>query len=54
MKTILHFTKHHAMKMYGGVELELHALTLVPDGSEWSASPPDRLTPVKVPPVPFG
>jgi hypothetical protein len=29
---ILYLTDHHAMKMYGGAEVELHALTSAPDG----------------------
>jgi len=32
---------YHAMKMYGTVEVQLHAiLTSPPDGGEWSASCP--------------
>jgi hypothetical protein len=39
-------TKHHAMKMYWGVEVKLHAfLTSALNGGEWSASRPGRFTP---------
>jgi len=35
----------HAMKVYGGVNLEFQLLlTLVLDGSEWSISQPSGLT----------
>jgi hypothetical protein len=38
-------SKHHAMKVYGEVEVQLHAsLTSARDGSERSASRPGRLT----------
>jgi hypothetical protein len=38
-------TKRHAMKTYGGVEVQLHAyLTPGIDGGEWSASGPGRFT----------
>jgi hypothetical protein len=38
-------TKHHAINMYWGVEVQLHALLpLVIDGNEWSASGPGRFT----------
>jgi len=46
MKLSLCLTKHHAMQMYGGVEVWLHAfLNSAPDGSKWSASHAGRLTP---------
>jgi hypothetical protein len=39
-------TKHHAMKTYWGVEVQLYALlTSAPDGGEWLASCPGRFTP---------
>jgi hypothetical protein len=39
-------TKHHTMKMHGGVEVQLHAfLTSAVDGDDWSASRPGRFTP---------
>jgi hypothetical protein len=39
VKLSLHFVKHHAMKTYRGVEVQLHAfLTWALDGSEWSSS----------------
>jgi len=39
-------TKHHAMKTYEGVEVQLHAfLTLVLDEGKWSASHPGHFTP---------
>jgi hypothetical protein len=38
--------KHHAIKTYWGVEVELHAfLTSTLDESEWLASPPGRFIP---------
>jgi hypothetical protein len=48
VKLSLCLTKHHAMKTYWGMEVQLHAfLTSALDGSEWSASRPDRFTPRK-------
>jgi hypothetical protein len=48
VKLSLRLTKHHAMKTYWGVEVQLHAcLTSALDGDEWSASRPGRLTPRK-------
>jgi hypothetical protein len=39
-------SKHSAIKMYGGVEVQLHVfLTLVLDEDEWSASHPSHFTP---------
>jgi hypothetical protein len=36
----------HAVKMYGGLEVQLHVLlTSELDGGEWSASRPGRFTP---------
>jgi len=41
MKTYPALHKHHTMKMYGGMEVELHEfLTLGLDGGERSASHP--------------
>jgi hypothetical protein len=40
-------TKHHTIKVYGVMEVSLHALTSVLDRSEQSASLPDRFTPEK-------
>jgi hypothetical protein len=46
VKLSLCLTKHHTVKTYDGVLIQLHAfLTLVLDGSEWLASGPDRSTP---------
>jgi hypothetical protein len=46
VKLSLCLTKHHAMKTYWGVEVQLHAfLTSALDGGEWSASRPGRFTP---------
>jgi hypothetical protein len=44
-------TKHHAVRMYWGVEVYLHEfLTSALDGGEWSGSPSGRFTlGVKVP-----
>jgi hypothetical protein len=45
VKLSLCFTKHHAMKAYWEVEVQLHAfLTSALDGAEWSASRPGRFT----------
>jgi hypothetical protein len=39
-------TEHHAMKVYWGVKVQLHAfLTSALDGGEWSASHHGRFTP---------
>jgi hypothetical protein len=36
---------YHAMKMYGGVKIQLHTfLIMVLDGGEWSASHPSCFT----------
>jgi hypothetical protein len=41
VKLSLHLTKHHTMKTYCGVEVQIHAfLTSALDGGEWSASQP--------------
>jgi len=40
----LRLTKHHAIKIYGAVELHLHAfLTSSLDGGEWPSSNPGHL-----------
>jgi hypothetical protein len=45
VKLSLCLTKHHAMKSYGSMEVQLHAfLTLAQGGSEWSASHTDHFT----------
>jgi hypothetical protein len=45
LKLSLCLTKHHAMKTYCGVEVQLHAFLIsVLDGGEWSASRPGRFT----------
>jgi hypothetical protein len=42
------FTKHHAMKAYWGVKVQLHIfLTSALDGGAWSASRPCCFTPGK-------
>jgi hypothetical protein len=39
-------TRHHAVKAYGGVEVQLHVLlTLAVDGGEMSLSRPGQFTP---------
>jgi hypothetical protein len=46
VKLSLCLTKHHAVKMYGGVEVQIHVfLTSVLDGGKWSVSRPRRFTP---------
>jgi hypothetical protein len=46
VKLFLCLTENHAMKVYWGVEVELHAfLTSTLDGSEWLASRPAHSTP---------
>jgi hypothetical protein len=46
VKLSLCLTKHHAMKTYWGVEIQLHALLISAlDGGEWSASRPGCFTP---------
>jgi hypothetical protein len=46
LKLSLCLTKHHAMKMYWGVEVWLHAFLISAlDGGEWSASRLGRFTP---------
>jgi hypothetical protein len=46
IKLSLCLTKHHTMKMYWGVEVELHVLlTSALDGGEWSVLRPGRFTP---------
>jgi hypothetical protein len=45
VKLSLCLTKHHAMKTYWGVEVDLHVfLTLALGGGEWSALLPGRFT----------
>jgi hypothetical protein len=42
----MYLTKHHAMKMYWGVEIQHHTfLTIALEGGEWSASCPGHFTP---------
>jgi hypothetical protein len=41
LKLFLWLTKHHAMKTYWGVEVQIHAFFAL-DGGEWSASRPGR------------
>jgi len=44
-KDIPYLIKHHAMKIYGEVEVQLHIfLTLALDGGEWLASCPVHFT----------
>jgi hypothetical protein len=49
VKLSLRLTKHDTMKMYGGVEVQLHAL----NGGDWSVSGPGAITPGKESPVPL-
>jgi hypothetical protein len=45
VKLSLCLTKYHVMKMYGGVEVQLHLIFISAlDGGEWSASGPGRIT----------
>jgi len=47
--------KHHTTKMYGWVEVQIHAvLTSALGGGEWSISHPGHFALVKMPPVPTG
>jgi len=44
--------KHHIRKIYGGIEVNVHAfITLVPDGGWWSASRHGRLNSLENTPV---
>jgi hypothetical protein len=46
VKLSLHVTKHHAIKTYGGVEVQLHAFLISAlDGDDWSAPRSGRFTP---------
>jgi hypothetical protein len=46
VKLPLRLTKHHILKTYGRVEVQLHAfLTSALDGGEWSRSRPGRFIP---------
>jgi hypothetical protein len=36
--------KYYTMNIYGGVEVQLHALTLALNGGEWSVSRPSHFT----------
>jgi hypothetical protein len=49
-----HLPKHRSKKVYGEVEIQLHALTSTLDGGGWSASRSGRFTLDKVLPVPTG
>jgi hypothetical protein len=43
--------QHYAMKMYGGVDINLHIfITLALDGGKWSASHASHLNPWKIVP----
>jgi len=54
-RRILCLIKHHAIKICGGVEVELHTfLTLVLDTGEWSFACPSHFTPEQRTPVPTG
>jgi hypothetical protein len=55
VKLSLGLTKHHSIKTYGEVEVQLYAFfTSALDGGEWLASRPGRFTPGKELPVPIG
>jgi hypothetical protein len=46
--------KHHATKMYEGVDVQLHSLFISAlDAGEWSASRPVRFTTGEKPPTPL-
>jgi hypothetical protein len=50
----MRLTKHYAMKMYWGVEIQNHAfLTSALEADKWLASRPGRFTPAKEPEVPI-
>jgi hypothetical protein len=51
----MYLTKHHTMKIYGVVEVQLWAfVTLALDGSGWSVQALASLSPGKEPLIPLG
>jgi hypothetical protein len=51
VKLSLWLTKYHAMKTYGGMEIQMHVfLTSTLDGGEWLDSRPGRFTPEETAP----
>jgi len=55
VKLSLCFTKHHTMKKYGGMEVQLCAfLTFAMNGGEWTASCPSHFTPQESAPCTHG
>jgi hypothetical protein len=48
---VLNEFKHYAMKVYGGVDIQIHIfLTSALAGGEWLVSHPDRFTPGEIAP----
>jgi hypothetical protein len=39
VKSVSHLLTRHDIKTYSGVEVQLHLLTSVPEGNEWSDIP---------------